>query len=100
VRERTPIAETAKRRLAVQYSRPGKRELKVSRLSFDASSLGGIFHPVSEEEAIAAVHAALDAGISYFDVALAYRGTLAEAMLGKALRGVPGNGLFRHHSHS
>jgi L-galactose dehydrogenase len=73
----------------VQYSRLGKTEMKVSRLSFGASSLGGVFHPVSEEGAIAAVHAALDAGINYFDVAPAYGGTLAETGLGKALRGVP-----------
>lgn len=66
----------------------GKTGLKVSRLSFGASSLGGVFHPVDETEAIAAVHAALDAGINYFDVAPAYGGTVSETVLGKALRGI------------
>ena len=67
----------------------GKTGLNVSRLSFGASSLGAVFRPVDESEAIKAVHAALDCGINYFDVAPAYGGTLAETVLGKALRGIP-----------
>lgn len=70
------------------YSILGKTGLRVSRLSFGASALGGVFGDVDEAAAIAAVHAALDCGINYFDVAPAYGGTLAETVLGKALRGV------------
>jgi aryl-alcohol dehydrogenase-like predicted oxidoreductase len=73
----------------MQYNLLGKTGLNVSRLSFGASSLGAVFRPVDESEAIKAVHAALDCGINYFDVAPAYGGTLAETVLGKALRGVP-----------
>jgi aryl-alcohol dehydrogenase-like predicted oxidoreductase len=73
----------------MQYRELGKTGLKVSRLSFGASALGGVFHPVDEPTAIAAVHAALECGINYFDVAPAYGGTLSEAVLGKALKGVP-----------
>lgn len=73
----------------MQYSVLGKTELKVSRLSFGASSLGSVFRPVQESDAIAAVHAALDCGINYFDVAPAYGGTLSETVLGKALNGIP-----------
>lgn len=72
----------------MEYSVLGKTGLKVSRLSFGASSLGAVFHPVDESEAIAAVYAALDAGINYFDVAPAYGGTLSESVLGKALKGI------------
>lgn len=72
----------------MNYNLLGKTGLKVSRLSFGASSLGGVFHPVDETEAIAAVHAALDCGINYFDVAPAYGGTVSETVLGKALKGV------------
>ena len=72
----------------MEYNVLGKTGLRVSRLSFGASSLGGVFHPVNEAEAIAAVRAALDCGINYFDVAPAYGGTLSERVLGKALRGV------------
>ena len=66
----------------MQYSSLGKTGLRVSRLSFGASSLGGVFHPVDETEAISAVHAALDCGINYFDVAPAYGGTRSETVLG------------------
>ncbi|MGO9516755.1 MAG: aldo/keto reductase [Candidatus Korobacteraceae bacterium] len=73
----------------MEYRMLGKTGLKVSRLSFGASSLGGVFRPVDECEGIRAVHVALDCGINYFDVAPAYGGTLAETVLGKALRGIP-----------
>jgi L-galactose dehydrogenase len=72
----------------MQYDALGKTGMKVSRLSFGASALGGVYGPVTESEAIKAVHAALDCGINYFDVAPAYGGTASEAVLGKALRGV------------
>lgn len=67
----------------------GKTGLQVSRLSFGASALGSVFRPVLEADAIAAVHAALDCGINYFDVAPAYGGTVSETVLGKALKGIP-----------
>ena len=67
----------------------GKTGLKVSRLSFGASALGGVFHDVEESVAIQAVRAALDGGINYFDVAPAYGATRSETVLGKALKGVP-----------
>ncbi len=72
----------------MEYRLLGKTGLNVSRLSFGASALGGVFHPVDESDAIAAVHQALDCGINYFDVAPAYGGTLSETILGKALQGV------------
>ena len=67
----------------------GKTNLNVSRVSFGASALGGVFREIDEEDGIRAVHEALDAGINYFDVAPAYGGTVAETVLGKALRGIP-----------
>lgn len=73
----------------MERRRLGKVGFDVSALSFGASSLGGVFHSIDEREAIAAVHAALDVGINYIDVAPAYGGTRAETVLGKALRDVP-----------
>jgi aryl-alcohol dehydrogenase-like predicted oxidoreductase len=72
----------------MDYRVLGKTGLNVSSLSFGASSLGGVFRAIDETEGIRAVHAALDAGINYFDVAPAYGGTVAETVLGKALRDV------------
>lgn len=72
----------------MKYTALGRTQLQVSRLSFGASALGGVFGPVDEHEAVRAVHAAMDCGINYFDVAPAYGGTRAETVLGRALRGV------------
>jgi len=78
----------------MDYNSLGKTWMKVSRLSFGASSLGGVFHPVDEAQAIQAVHVALECGINYFDVAPAYGATVSETALGKALRGIPRNRYF------
>jgi L-galactose dehydrogenase len=72
----------------VKYQELGQTGLKVSKLSFGASAIGGVFRAVSESNAIGAVHAALDHGITYFDVAPAYGGTRSESVLGKALKGI------------
>jgi|LakMenEpi03Aug12_release.lakeMendotaPanAssembly.Ray.scaffolds.fasta_scaffold345205_2 L-galactose dehydrogenase len=72
----------------MDYTTLGKTGLNVSRLSFGASALGGVFRDIDEADGIRAVHAALDAGINYFDVAPAYGGTVAETVLGKALKGI------------
>ncbi|HNQ90806.1 MAG TPA: aldo/keto reductase [Verrucomicrobiota bacterium] len=73
----------------MKYNPLGKTGLNVSRLSFGASALGGLYGKVDEAEGIRAVQTALELGINYFDVAPAYGGTLAETVLGKALKGVP-----------
>jgi aryl-alcohol dehydrogenase-like predicted oxidoreductase len=67
----------------------GNAGIQVSAISFGASSLGGVFRTVDEDEAVAAVHAALDLGITYIDVAPAYGGGRAEEVLGRALGDVP-----------
>ncbi|MBP3248221.1 MAG: aldo/keto reductase, partial [Prevotella sp.] len=40
------------------YNEIGKTGMKVSNLGFGASSLGGVFHSIREEEGIEAVHTA------------------------------------------
>jgi L-galactose dehydrogenase len=72
----------------MKYNPLGKTGLNVSRLSFGASALGGVYGQIDEAEGIQAVHTALDLGINYFDVSPAYGGTVAETVLGKALKGV------------
>lgn len=63
--------------------------MEVSVLSFGASSLGGVFHPVNLKDCMATVRAALDGGINFLDVSPAYGETLAETNLGKALKDIP-----------
>jgi len=65
--------------------------LRVSVLSFGASSLGEVFKPVDENTAIRTVHTALDLGINFIDVSPFYGYTKAETVLGKALKGIPRN---------
>ncbi|MDR3119323.1 MAG: aldo/keto reductase [Mediterranea sp.] len=72
----------------MEYREIGKTGMKVSSISFGASSLGGVFHPLKEEEGIKAVHTALDNGINFIDVSPYYGHLRAEIVLGKALKGL------------
>ncbi|CAM6117508.1 unnamed protein product [Calypogeia fissa] len=67
----------------------GSTGLKVSPLGFGASPLGGVFGPVTEQAAIASVHEGVRLGINFFDVSPYYGDTLAEKVLGKALKTLP-----------
>ena len=71
------------------YNEIGKTGMRVSNLSFGASSLGGVFHGIREEEGIQAVHTAVDNGINFIDVSPYYGHTKAETVLGKALKDIP-----------
>lgn len=71
------------------YNEIGKTGMQVSALSFGASSLGGVFHGIREEEGIRAVHVAVDNGINFIDVSPYYGHLKAEQVLGKALREIP-----------
>ena len=70
------------------YNELGKTGLKLSNLGFGASSLGGVFRGIREEEGIEAVFTALDNGINFIDVSPYYGHLKAEMVLGKALRQV------------
>ena len=63
--------------------------MRVSNLSFGASSLGGVFHSVREDDGIPAVHVAVENGINFIDVSPYYGHYKAEAVLGKALKDLP-----------
>jgi len=71
----------------MQYRRLGKTALNVSVIGFGASPLGNVFDDCDEQEGTRSVHAAIDAGINFFDVAPFYGITLAEERLGEALKG-------------
>ena len=73
----------------MKYNLIGKTGMRVSNLGFGASSLGAVFRSVNEDEAIRAVHAAIDHGINFIDVSPYYGHLKAETVLGKALREIP-----------
>ncbi len=73
----------------MEYRKLGKTGLKISNLSFGASSLGSVFHDTREKESLEAVFAAIDGGINFIDVSPYYGHYKAETVLGKALRQIP-----------
>ena len=71
------------------YNEIGKTGMKVSALSFGASSLGGVFRNIKESEAINAVFTAVEGGMNFIDVSPYYGHYKAETVLGKALKEIP-----------
>ena len=67
----------------------GRRELQVTGLGLGTAPLGGLYHDLTEEAALATVAAAWDAGVRFFDTAPHYGHTKAEHRLGDALRRYP-----------
>ena len=75
----------------MRYTELGKTGLKISSLSFGASSLGSVFRETNEKESFEAVEAAIEGGINFIDVSPYYGHYKAETVLGKALRNIPRN---------
>jgi L-galactose dehydrogenase len=73
----------------MKYRVLGKTGWKVSILGFGAAPLGGTHGAIREKDGVRAVHTAIDLGINLIDVAPYYGLTIAESMLGKALKDVP-----------
>ncbi|HEX4831164.1 MAG TPA: aldo/keto reductase [Trebonia sp.] len=69
--------------------RLGRSPVEVTELSFGAAALGNLYTEVSDDDARAAVDAAWDGGIRYFDTAPHYGLGLSERRVGAALRGRP-----------
>src|SRR3954469_10145082 len=67
----------------------GNTGLRLPVLSFGASSLGQEFRTVDLNEALQAVHAALDVGMNFIDTSPFYGRGMSEVLLGVALRDVP-----------
>jgi aryl-alcohol dehydrogenase-like predicted oxidoreductase len=93
----------------MEYRTLGKTGFQVSEISMGAWALGGQWGELDEAVATATVHAALDAGVNFFDVADGYGPLVAEQRLGAALKGHRqdvlistklGNFLRRHGHHA
>ena len=68
--------------------------MKISHLSFGASSLGSVFHETRLDESIRAVETAIEGGINFIDVSPYYGHYKAETVLGQALRNIPRDKYF------
>ena len=73
----------------MRYIELGRTGMKISHLSFGASSLGSVFRETNEKESFEAVEAAIEGGINFIDVSPYYGHYKAETVLGKALRNIP-----------
>ena len=69
----------------MRYTRLGRSGLNVSRICFGTWQFGGDWGSIDRDEAIGAVRAALDAGVTFFDTAQAYGFGTSEALLAEAL---------------
>ena len=74
----------------MQYRTLGHTDIEVSTICMGCWGLASDFHwgPQDDAESIATVHAALDAGVNFFDTAEAYGNGHSDEVLGRALQGV------------
>ncbi|RKF18787.1 aldo/keto reductase [Alginatibacterium sediminis] len=62
------------------------KDLNASAIGFGCWAMGGTWNNVDDDESIRTVHAAIDRGINFFDVAPVYGLGHSEIMLGRALK--------------
>jgi D-threo-aldose 1-dehydrogenase len=67
----------------------GRTGLRVSEMIFGGAPIGGLYAPVTDDQAAAALEAAWTAGIRAFDTAPHYGVGLSEQRIGHFLSGRP-----------
>jgi aryl-alcohol dehydrogenase-like predicted oxidoreductase len=70
----------------MQYRSLGRTGFQVSTVSFGAWAIGGTWGNVDDAESLRALHAALDAGVNFFDTADVYGDGRSERLLAKLRR--------------
>lgn len=73
--------------MAVGHTVLSRSGAEVSRIGFGCAGLGNEYGGLTDADAAAVVHHALDEGITYFDTSTYYGRGLSEERLGKALAG-------------
>ncbi|MEV5747022.1 aldo/keto reductase [Actinoallomurus sp. NPDC052308] len=71
----------------MERRRLGRSPVEVTTLSFGGAAIGGLYTPVSDADATAAVRRAQERGIGYFDTAPHYGAGRGERRMGAALTG-------------
>jgi aryl-alcohol dehydrogenase-like predicted oxidoreductase len=67
----------------MKYRELGRTGWKVSEISFGAWAIGGSWGDVADKDSLAALHAALDGGVNFFDTADVYGDGRSERLLAK-----------------
>src|SRR5215510_2998247 len=70
----------------MKYERLGRTDFSVSAVGFGAWAIGGFWGTVDDEESMRALHAAVDAGVTFFDTADVYGDGRSERLLARLLR--------------
>jgi aryl-alcohol dehydrogenase-like predicted oxidoreductase len=70
----------------MQSRRLGKTGWDVSEIGFGAWAIGGAWGETDDDESMAALHAAVDAGVTFFDTADVYGDGRSERLLARLLR--------------
>ena len=69
----------------MEYRRMGSSDLEVSAIGFGCWEMGGGYGPFAAQEVIAAIHRALDLGVTLFDTARSYGRGASEELLAQGL---------------
>ncbi len=67
----------------MNYRELGRTGWKISEISFGAWAIGGAWGNVDDKESLAALHAALDGGVNFFDTADVYGDGRSERLLAR-----------------
>ena len=67
----------------------GQTDMKLTALSFGASSMGAEFRRVDIAEALKTVHVAIDRGMNFIDTSPYYGRGMSEVLLGQVLPDIP-----------
>ncbi len=70
----------------MQARRLGKTNRDVSEIGFGAWAIGGSWGETDDDESLAAMHAAVDAGVTFFDTADVYGDGRSERLVARLLR--------------
>ncbi|RME77119.1 MAG: aldo/keto reductase [Chloroflexi bacterium] len=70
----------------MKYRPLGRTGWKVSEISFGAWAIGGSWGPVSETDALDALHAAIDHGVNFIDTADVYGDGRSERLIAQVLK--------------
>jgi len=70
----------------MQYRSLGRTGWKISSVGFGAWAIGGTWGDVQDDESMGALHAALDAGVNFFDTADVYGDGRSERLLARLRR--------------
>ncbi len=72
----------------------GRTGMKVSAVSFGAWAIGSSWGPVDDNESMAALHAAIDAGVNFVDTADVYGDGKSERLVARLKRERPGEEIY------